>query len=81
MKEPDSSRVIVTEGVTAGNMQLHHQDFPEIRAHGESLADAAGQLANQLTRALDSALTEWRRETIQQAVADVDAYQKAQSNP
>jgi hypothetical protein len=31
-------------------------------------------LANHLTRALDSALTDWRRQTLNQAIADVQAF-------
>lgn len=77
--EADASRVIVTAGTTAGGTQVHHREFPEIRAHGEDPADAAVQLANQLTRALDSALTDWRRETIQQAIADVQAFARGGS--
>ena len=65
------SRVIVTPGATA---QVHHRDFPEIRAEGDSPAIAARNLSNHLARALDSALTNWRRETIQQAIADVQAF-------
>lgn len=72
--EGDSSRVIVSAGKTAGTSEVHHGDFPEIRADGKSPSDAANHLANQLTRALDSALTTWRRETIQQAIADVRAF-------
>jgi hypothetical protein len=72
--ETDPSRVIVTIGATAGAAQVHHRDFPEIRAQGENPAAAASHLVNQLTRALDSALTNWRRETIQHALADVQAF-------
>ena len=70
----DQSRVIVTPGATAQSSQVHHRDFPEIRADGESPADAAKNLSNHLTRALDSALTNWRRESIEQAIADVEAF-------
>jgi hypothetical protein len=70
----DSSRVVVTTGATAHATQVHHRDFPEIRADGESPVDAARNLSNHLVRALDSALTNWRRETIQQAIADVQAF-------
>jgi hypothetical protein len=72
--EPDARRVILTGGPTAGTSQIHHHDFPEIRSHGESPTIAAAHLANQLTRALDSALTSWRRDAIQQAIADVEAF-------
>lgn len=67
-------RVIVSPGATAGLAAAHHRDFPEIRAEGESPADAASQLLHHLTRALDSALTDWRRTSIEQAIADVKAY-------
>jgi hypothetical protein len=77
MMEPDARRVLVSEGPTAGTSQVQHQDFPEIRAHGETPTIAAAHLANQLTRALDSALTAWRRETIQQAIADVEAFARS----
>lgn len=68
------SRVIVATGATAHTTSVHHRDFPEIRAEGENPKTAATHLANQLTRALDSALTQWRRETIEQAIADVRAF-------
>jgi hypothetical protein len=68
------SRVIVATGATAHSTSVHHRDFPEIRAEGETPALAATNLANQLTRALDSALTQWRRETLGQAIADVQAF-------
>lgn len=70
----DQSRVIVTTGATPGATRVHHQDFPEIRAEGETPQVAASHLVNQLTRALDSALTQWRRETIQHAIAEVQAF-------
>jgi hypothetical protein len=70
----DLSRVIVATGATAHTTSVHHRDFPEIRAEGENPKIAASHLANQLTRALDSALTQWRRDTIGQAIADVQAF-------
>jgi hypothetical protein len=72
--DADKGRVILSIGATAGATQVHHRDFPEIRAQGVSPEDAAVQLVNQLTRALDTALTQWRRDTIQQAIADVKAF-------
>ncbi len=72
--ETELSRVIVDTGVTAHTICVHHRDFPEIRAEGEDTKTAAGHLANQLTRALDSALTRWRRETIGKAIAEVQAF-------
>jgi hypothetical protein len=70
----DQSRVIVATGATAHTTCVHHRDFPEIRAEGETPVAAAGHLANQLKRALDSALTQWRRETIEHAIADIQAF-------
>ena len=70
----EQSRVIVATGATAHTTSVHHRDFPDIRAEGETPEVAATHLANQLTRALDSALTHWRRETIVQAIAEVQAF-------
>ena len=72
----DASRVIVTKagGTFAPQTQAHHQAFPEIRAEGSTPKDAGTQLVNNLTRALDSALTEWRRGAILNAVEDVQAF-------
>ncbi|WP_435015500.1 hypothetical protein TA3x_003040 [Tundrisphaera sp. TA3] len=70
----EQSRVIVTTGATAHATLIHHRDFPEIRGEGESPSAAAENLANHLTRALDSALTKWRRDAIQQAIDEVRAF-------
>ncbi len=70
----DADRVIVSTGATAQATSVHHRDFPEIRGEGESPAAAARALANHLTRALDSALTNWRRDAIQQAITEVEAF-------
>ena len=70
----DLSRVVVETGATANTTSVHHRDFPEIRAEGETPTIASAHLVNQLTKALDSALTHWRRETIEHAIADVKAF-------
>jgi hypothetical protein len=70
----DENRVIVATGVTAHSTCVHHRDFPEIRADGENPAVAATYLANQLTRALDTALTPWKRDTLGRAIADIQAF-------
>jgi hypothetical protein len=70
----DQTRVIVATGATAHSARVHHRDFPEIRAEGETPVAAATHLANTLTRALDSALTAWRRDTLGQAIADIQAF-------
>ncbi|HEX8200396.1 MAG TPA: hypothetical protein VF590_07910 [Isosphaeraceae bacterium] len=71
--DADPSPVIVTTGATARATQVHHRDFPEVRAQGETPEVAASHLANQLVRALDSA-PPWRRQRIEQALADVRAF-------
>ena len=68
------SRVVVTSGATAQTTRVYHRDFPEIRADGENPKDAAAHLGNQLSRALDSALTDWRRQSINEAIADIQAF-------
>ena len=71
----DTDRVIVTVGdSTGGGMQAHHREFPEIRGEGVDPDEAVNQLVNHLTRALDSALTKWRRDAIQNAIADAKAF-------
>jgi hypothetical protein len=73
----DPTRVIVTEGATGHTNQVHHHDFPEIRADGRSAKEAASHLVNKLKLAMDTALTDWRRETMTQAIADVEAFVNA----
>ena len=72
--EIDSKRVIVTISGTASAACVHHRDFPEIRAEGSSPEEAAAHLVNKLTSTLDSALTDWRRQSVDQAIADVRAF-------
>jgi hypothetical protein len=74
--ESREGRVIVGNGLTPGCKRVHHQDFPEIRTDGESEQEAARHLVHQLRRALDSALTNWRRQSIEAAIADVEAFLK-----
>ena len=70
----DLSRVIVNPGADSRGFSVNHRDFAEIRADGTSPVEAATHLANQLDRALDSALTDWRRQALNQAIADVQAF-------
>ena len=75
----EPSRVIIVTGATTHDTQAYHHDLPEIRGEGSSPADAATHLGNQLTRALDSALTDWRRQTLTAAIADVETFIAASS--
>jgi hypothetical protein len=72
--DSESSRVIVTIKGSSAAASVHHRDFPEIRAEGSSPQEAASHLVNQLSRALDSALTDWRRDRVNEAIADVRAF-------
>jgi hypothetical protein len=74
--ETELSRVIVSCGVTAQTTRVHHRDFSEIRADGGTAKEAASLLANKLALALDTALTDWRRQILGQAIADVEAFVK-----
>lgn len=74
----DQSRVIVEDGLCAccsvHTKQLHHRDFPEIRVECGSVAEGVTHLTNQLARAREGIQSVWRREAIDQAIADVGAY-------
>ncbi len=70
----DETPVVVTTGATASACAVYHRDLPEIRAEGENPAAAAAHLSNALSRALDSALTDWRRGTLDKAIAEVKAF-------
>ena len=72
--DTEPSRVIVTISGNSSTASVHHRDFPEIRAEGGSPKEAAAHLIHQLTRALDSALTDWRRDRVNEAIADVQAF-------
>jgi hypothetical protein len=68
------TRVIVAPSDSSSSAIVYHQNFPEIRAEGCSAKEAAALLANKLTRALDSALTDARRSPVTEAIADVQAF-------
>jgi hypothetical protein len=52
----------------------YHREFSEVQGEGDSPEDAAGRLADLLSRTLDSAPSDWRRETIERAIEDVRAF-------
>jgi hypothetical protein len=72
--DTDQNKVIVTIGENASIVCAYHRDFPEIRAEGASPEQAASLLVHQLSRALDSALIDWRRDRVTEAIADVRAF-------
>ncbi len=72
--DTDLSRVIVT---TAEAHRLRWSITvisPRSAARGGQPKEAASNLVNKLACTLDSALTDWRRETIDHAIADVKAF-------
>jgi hypothetical protein len=75
----DAKRVIVTIAAGSTTAIVHHRDFPEIRAEGPSPREAASHLVNKLIAALDTALTDWRRGTLDHAIADIKAFVKQEA--
>jgi hypothetical protein len=53
---------------------VHHRDFPEIRGEGASPAEAAAHLADQLSRIIEHAPSDWRRQWIERAIEDARAF-------
>lgn len=76
--DTEANRVIVNAGATASTTRVHHRDFPEIQADGQTTKEAAFFLASKLGMALDTALTDWRRQTLSTALADVQAFVTSQ---
>lgn len=72
--DSDQTKVVVTIGASASTARVHHRDFAEIHAEGANAREAASLLVHQLSRALDSALIDWRRERVKDAIADVQAF-------
>jgi hypothetical protein len=77
----EKSRVIVEDSTCAccavHTKQVHHRDFPEIRAECGTVAEGAAHLAKQLTSAREGAHSTWHREVIDEAIADVAEFQRA----
>lgn len=70
----DPSKIIVTTGATADAVRVHHHDIPELHSDGESPEIAAENLANALTREIDSVADDHHREAFRRALADVRAF-------
>ena len=70
----DPNQIIVTTGATADAVQVHHRDIPELHSDGESPVIAAENLANALTREVDSVSDDHRREAFRRALADARAF-------
>ena len=75
---PNSSDVIVIAEThcfhSVHSSSAHHRNFPEVRGEGSSPEDAAERLVQQLSRTLDSAPSDWRREILDRAIDDARAF-------
>ena len=65
----DDDQCVLLHGTFA-----HHRNFPEVLAEGSSAKAAATRLAELLSLTLDSSPSDWRRQGVQQAIADVRAF-------
>ncbi len=72
-----SQVIVVTEDdqcVLHHGISAHHREYPEVRAEGSTPEAAATRLAELLSLTLESAPSDWRRQSVQQAIADVRAF-------
>jgi len=77
MTSNPSQVIVLPEQYTHASVHglcAHHRDFPEIHGEGRSPKDAAMRLAELLSSALDNASSDYSRQSIQQAIADVRAF-------
>jgi hypothetical protein len=70
----EQSSILVESASENGLVTVWHRDFPEIRTFGSSPTEAVKLLGHQLQRALDSALTDWRRSAINNALDEVKKF-------
>lgn len=72
------SNLIVSERVcncsSVYTTEVHHRDFPELRAEGATTAEAAQRLLMELTSELEATSSDWRRASLEKAVGDVQAF-------
>ena len=72
--DTEQSRVIVTIGGECVDRLRPSPRFPRDPGGGRNAQGGRLPLVHQLTRALDSALTDWRRDRVNEAIADVQAF-------
>jgi len=70
----EPSKVTATAGATPDSVRVSHDDFPELRADGDSLEDAAANLVQGLTRAIIDTEDDAHRDSLRQAIAEVRAW-------
>lgn len=81
----DQSCLIVEDALCVScsvhTLRVHHREFPEIRAECGSVTEGVTHLIGQLTCARENIESQWHRELIDRAIAEVtdclDALAKA----
>jgi hypothetical protein len=72
------SRIVVSEGPCeshgTAHLCVHHRDFPENWTEGETPGIAARHLLNLFTKNLDSVGGSRHRESVEQAIADIQEF-------
>ena len=71
--DTEPNRVIVTISELIERLRSSPR-FSRDPCGRDSPKEAASHLIHQLTRALDSALTDWRRDRVNNAIADVQTF-------
>jgi hypothetical protein len=69
----EPSKVTATAGAAPESVRVYPSDFPVLQADGNSLQDAAN-LVQDLTRASNDTEDDAHRDSLRQAVADVQAF-------
>ena len=70
----EPSKVTTTASATPDSVQVSHNDFPDLRADGDSLQDAAANLVRDLTRTLNDTEDDAHRDSLRRAIVDVQAF-------
>jgi hypothetical protein len=73
-----SGNIIIHESTCVGSavhtVTVHHRNYPELAVEAITAARAAAHLERLLERALDYSSETWRRNGLQEAVADIRRY-------
>lgn len=70
----EPSKVTATAGPSPDTIRIQHNDFPGLATDGDSLEDAAANLVQALTSAIGETEDGPHRESLRQAVAEVQAF-------
>jgi hypothetical protein len=66
--------VTVTRDLHISGKEMHHRDYPEVRAQAPSSWAAARHLLLKLAQFRDTATTDGERDMIDRAIADVERF-------